>query len=481
MLARATDGRAPAPRPGRHDGKLGASSRCPKRYKAAVRVIVIGAGEVGQHIARTLSGERHDVTIVDQDEARIEALRNELDALVVAGNGASPKVLADLGAADADLLCGVTQSDEANVIAALAGHQLGARRTVARVRDDDYFGLEESFARDVLGIDFVIHPERATADDLAEAILLPGAVHVEHFADDRVSVAESILTSRSPLVGAELGERRMVRPNFIFGLIRDGKAVAAEPFHRPKVGDHLLVAAARADIGEVVGHVAGRTARARDVIVFGGGRIGLPLARRLQATEDVRVTVMERDPERARYAAERLARNSVILEEGIGKDVLLTHGVDRAGAFVACAGDDRANLLAAMHAKQLGADLCLAVVSREEFTPLVDALGIDAAFSPRLVTAEAILRSIRGENVHAMYLLIGGAEVLEVQADPGCEAEGRTVQDTARRAHTRVAALVRDGQVIIPRGEERVRGGDRMVIFNAIRGVADVRSTFSAA
>jgi trk system potassium uptake protein TrkA len=482
MLAAATDGRAGRRGAGRRGGR-GAARHAPsgKRYNLSVRVIVIGAGEVGQHIARTLSSERHNVTIVDQDADRVEALRGDLDALVVVGNGASPKTLADLGAADADLLCGVTQSDEANVIAALAGHQIGAKRTVARVRDDDYFGQDESFAHDVMGIDFVVHPERATADDLAEAILLPGAVHVEHFADGKVSVAESILTSRSPLVGAQLGDRRMVRPNFIFGLIRDGKAVAAEPFHRAKAGDHILVAAARDDIGEVVAHLAGRVVKARDVMIFGAGRIGLPLARRLEDADEVRVTVMERDPERARYAAERLAHNSVILEEGIDKDVLLAHGVDRAGAFVACAGDDRANLLAAMHAKQLGAELCLAVVSREEFTPLVDALGIDAAFSPRLVTAEAILRSIRGENVHAMYLLIGGAEVLEVQADPGCEAEGRTVQDTARRAHTRVAAVVRDGQVIIPRGEERVRGGDRMVIFNAIRGVADVRSTFSAA
>jgi trk system potassium uptake protein len=194
----------------------------------------------------------------------------------------------------------------------------------------------------------------------------------------------------------------------------------------------------------------------------------------------VRVTVMESNPERARFAAERLARGNVVLEEGVEKDVLLAHGVERARAFVACAGDDRANLLAAMHAKQLGADLCLAVVSREEFTPLVDALGIDAAFSPRLVTAEAILRSVRGGNVRAMYLLLGGAEVLEVQAEPGCRAEGRTVKDAGKRAHTRVAALVRDGKVIIPHGEERVQGGDRMVIFNAIRGVADVGSTFSA-
>ncbi|HEV2062762.1 MAG TPA: Trk system potassium transporter TrkA [Solirubrobacteraceae bacterium] len=443
--------------------------------------MVIGAGDVGQHIARTLSSERHDVTVVDHDRARVEALQGDLDALVMSGNGASPRFLADIGAGEADLLCAVTQSDEANIIAALAGRQIGAKRTVARVRDIEYFGGDAEFAREVLGVDVVVHPELATADDLAESILLPGAVHVEHFADGRVAVAELVLSNRSPLLGNPLGDRRMVRPNFIFGLIREGRAIAAEEFHRPKLGDHVLVAAARDDIRGVVAQLAGRTSTTRDVIVFGGGRVGLPLARRLEETGDLRVTLLEPDPDRARHVAERLSRTTVLVEEELSKQTLLAHGADRTGAFVACAADDRANLLAAMHAKQLGADVCLAVVSREEFTPLVDALGIDAAFSPRLVTAETILRQVRGENVHAMYLLLTGAEVLEVQVDPGSHADGRTVEQTAVRAHARVAALVRDGKVLIPRGDERVQSGDRMLMFNTRRGIADVQSTFTAA
>jgi trk system potassium uptake protein TrkA len=159
---------------------------------------------------------------------------------------------------------------------------------------------------------------------------------------------------------------------------------------------------------------------------------------------------------------------------------MLAHGVDRTGAFVACAGDDRTNLLAALHARQLGAGLSLAVVSREEFTPLVDALGIDAAFSPRLVTAEAILRAVRGPSVHAMYLLSGGAEVVEIQADAGCEAEGRTITAASSDARTHVTAVVRNGRVLIPDGGERVEGGDRLVVFNARQGVADLRHTFNA-
>jgi trk system potassium uptake protein TrkA len=444
-------------------------------------VIVIGAGEVGHHVARTLSAERHDVTIVDHDPARVESIQRELDALAVLGNGASPRFLRDLDAGAADLVCSVTQSDEVNVIAALAAHQLGAQRTVARVRDPDYFGTDEAFARDVLGIDFIIHPERATADDLAEALLLPGAVHVEHFGAGSVAVAETIITHRSPLPGQALQQRRMVRPHTVMGLIRDGRAIAAEPGHRPKVGDHILIAAAHADIGRVVAHLAGHAVSVENVVVFGGGHIGLPLTRRLEAAGRFRVTVMERDAERARYVAERVRRAIVLHEENMGKDVLLTHGVDRLTAFVAATNDDRANLLSALNAKQVGAELALAVVSGDEYTPLVDALGIDAGFSPRLVTAEAILRAARGTSVEAVHLLLGGAEVLEVQVDARSYADGRRLTDANVRGHTHVSAIVREGRVLIPDGDAHIRAGDRLVLFNARRGVCDVAGAFKAA
>lgn len=442
---------------------------------------MIGLGEVGQNIARTLSAERHEVTIVDRDEERVEAMQGQLDALVVAGNGASPKFLREIGAGRADLLCAVTQSDEANVIAALAAGQLGTGHTVARVRDDDYFGGDESFSRDMLGIDFVIHPERATAEDLAEAVLLPGAVHVEHFAEGRLSVAETVLTGRSPLIGRALRERRMVRPHSVVGLIRDGRTLAAEPGQRPKKGDHLLIAAARDDIGPTVAHLGGQASEVRDVVIFGAGRIGLPLARRLEAAGRFRITIMERDPERARFVAESLAGATVLQEDGMGKETLLTHGVDGADAFVACAGDDRSNLLTALNAKQLGADFCLSVVSREDFVPLVDALGIDAAFSPRLVTAETILQSVRGGTVRAMHLLLGGAEVLELQVDAGSRADGRTVEQVDSMAWTHVAAIVRDGRVLMPEPQERIQAGDTVVVFSPRRGVAEVDRAFTAA
>lgn len=451
------------------------------RHDAAVRVIVIGGGEVGQHIARTLSSDRHDVTVVDQDVVRVQALAGELDAQVTVGNGASPRLLQEVGVGAADLVCAVTQSDEANIIAALSARQLGAKQTVARVRDADYFGTDASFARDVLGIDLVIHPERATAEDMAAAVLLPGAVHVEHFAGERVTMAECVLTSRSPLLGGSLGECRLQRPHRIVALVREGRLVPAEAGHRPKEGDHLFVFAAREDVAMVVAWLAGRTRQVHDVVIFGAGRVGLPLAELLEREKSLRVTVMERDVDRARVVAERLRRATVLHEEGVSKEALLAHGADRAGAFVAAAGDDRANLLAALNAKQLGAGLCLAVVSREEFTPLVDALKIDAGFSPRLVTAEAILRAVRGGNVKEVHLMLGGAEVLDVVVDPGCRADGYSVARSASLASTQVAAIVRGDRVIIPDDDEPILGGDRVVTFNARGGVSDVSAAFDAA
>ena len=458
----------------------GSTHRADTGHNPRMRVIVIGAGEVGQNIVSTLSSVGHDVTVVDGDEARVAQLQHQLDALVLVGNGASPRFLAELDAGSADLLLAVTQSDEVNAIAALSGHLLGATRTVARVRDDDYFGADESFAHDVLGIDFVIHPERATAEDLAAAILLPGAIRVEYFGDGRIAVAECILHETSTLIDCTVSERRMTRPHYIVGYVRDGVPSTARPEDRLDVGDRVLVAAAREHIAVVVSELAGEALRVRDVLIFGGGRVGFPLARRLEAAGNFEVTVMERDERRARFIAERLPNTTVLHEEGVGKEELLLHGVDQVGAFVACAGDDRSNLLAALHAQQLGASLCMAVVSRQEFVPLVAAMGIDVAYSPRLATAEAILRFVRGEQVRAMHLLFSGAELLELYVEPGSHIDGAMLVDFRIPSGGQAAAVLRGEQVLLPLEGLRVEPHDRVLLFGPRGSSSDVERMFNA-
>lgn len=445
-----------------------------------MRVIVVGSGEVGTHVATTLAGERHDVTVVERDEDRAALVQDQLDVLVVTGNGASPRVLEELGAARADLLLAVTDSDEVNLLCAAAGHRLGAARTLARVREVDYVGEEGDFLREVLGVDLLIDPEHAAADDLAETLLVAGAVHVEHFADRRLAFAEVIVHERSTLVDAVVADRAREHPHSLVGVLRDGEAMVPAAQERLRVGDHIFIAAASERIVDVLHSFDTAAQRARNVVVFGGGRVGLRLAHRLEDSH-IDVKLFERDEERARHCAELLP-NTVVLHEGtLTKEVLLAHGVNLVDAFVACAGDDRSNLLAGLHAKRLGVPLCLAIVSSEEFVPLVDALGVDAAFSLRLTTAEAILRLVRADVVRALHLTLSGAEVLDLEADPGAPIVGAPAASVDHLEGCEIGAILRGDDVVIPEdGDERIQAGDRVLLFR-LRGAApDVEHAFDA-
>jgi trk system potassium uptake protein len=444
-----------------------------------VKTIVIGAGEVGLNVARTLSADGHDVTVVDNDASRCQATQGELDALVIEGNGGSPRLLREVDAGSADLLAAVTEHDEVNLIAALGAGQLGTRTTVARVRDPDFFGPDESFARDVLGIDFVIDPDRATASDIADAISLPGAVSVEYFGDGQLALAEMIVTDTSPLIGAKLAERDRPHPAYIVGLSRGGEESLIRPEVVPEIGDHLLVAAPTEHVRPAIAHLAGSVREVRRCVIFGGGKIGLHLARLLAPTR-VRVTMLERDGARARYLAERLPRVMVLHDEGVSREAQEAAHVGDADAFVSCAGEDRANLLAALNAKRLGADLCMSIVSREEFMPLVDALAIDASFSPRLITAEAILHFVHTQTVRGIHLLRSGFEVIEIEAEEGARIVGKGIGETRGMLRgCRVGAILRGADAIIPQKGTEVLPGDRVLMLGVAGALTGVEPFFA--
>ena len=215
-------------------------------------------------------------------------------------------------------------------------------------------------------------------------------------------------------------------------------------------------------------------------MIFGGGEIGLRLALMLEPAK-VRVTVLERDAERARKVAEQLRRTTVLHDEGLSAEALLAGGVDQAEAFVACAGDDRANLLGALSARRLGAALTLAVVSREEFVPLVDALEIDAAFSPRMITAEGILRFVHRRSVRAIHLLRSGFEALELEAEPGARVVGLALGSTRGVLKgARVGAILRGDEVVVPDVGTGIEAGDRVLLLGMTGTLGEVERAFSA-
>jgi trk/ktr system potassium uptake protein len=443
-----------------------------------VRTVIIWAGEVGSNTARMLSHEGHDVVLVEQDEMLVERMAEELDALVIHGNGASPKVLAEAGIKKSELLVAATTSDEVNIIACLTAKTQGVPRTVARLHNPDYYDPQEPFARDILGIDFVIHTEQMAAEEIKGTLLVPGAINVDAFAGGKIEVAEVVLDEASPAVGRALRDVRLPEQSLMVGVVRRGKVVVPRGHTVLEHRDHVLLISGRQRISEVVDVVATNTAPVEDVTIYGGGRIGLRLAQALEGV-GMSVKVIERDEVRARYVASQLKKGLVLHADSLSRDFLLQERVDRTDAFVAVTGDDRANLLAAMYARQLGARITIAGMSRGEFAPLADALGVDLTISPRQLAAEAILRFVRKGDVIDVALLEEGAEMIELRVPERCPVAGRPLSEIGFPEGAIVGALLRDGEVIIPTGKEVLRPGDDAVVFTVEEVLDEVERLFA--
>lgn len=443
-----------------------------------MRVFIVGAGEVGFNTAQLLSREGHDVIVVEQNEELVSRASDQLDALVLHGNGASPKLLAEIGTRKSELLVAVTDSDEVNITACLVAKAQGVKRTVARIRNPDYYDSKEPFARDILGIDFVIHTERAAAEEIRDALRVPGSVNVETFADDSIEVAEVVIKENSSAAGKAVKDVRLPQGSLVVGVVRKSETIVPRGDTVLRENDHVFLIGERRRISEAVRVVVTDTRKVEEVMIFGGGRIGLRLALILE-DEGISVKVVEKDAERAQYAASQLRKGLVLHDEGISRDFLLQERVDRVDAFIAATGDDRANLLAVMYAKQLGARRTISIVSRSEFAPLSEALGVDISISPRLITAGAILRFVRKGDVLAVNVLESGAEMIEMRVPDKCAVAGRPLSDVGFPKGAIVGAVLRDGEVMIPRGTDILRSGDDAVIFTVDSAVDQVERLFA--
>ncbi|MDX5893940.1 Trk system potassium transporter TrkA [Rubrobacter radiotolerans] len=444
-----------------------------------MRTVVIGAGEVGFTVARLLSGEGHQVVLIEPDASRVEYATERLDALVLQGNGASPKMLSEAGIDRSDLLIAASRTDEVNIIACLSAKARGVERTVARLHDPDYYDPNDPETQELLGIDHVVHTEEMAARTIKDSLLVPGAVNIDSFANGKIGVAEIILERDSPAVGKPLREVDLPEGSLIVGIVRNGEALVPGGQTVMEVRDHVLLISGRERISGAVAALSTDTAPVRDVVVYGGGRIGLRLAVALEEAR-MNVKVIERDAERARVVASKLNRGLVLHSDALSEDFLRQERVDKTDAFVAVTGDDRANMLAAMYAGRLGARTTIAGLSSGEFAPLADALGVDMTISPRMLAAESVLRFIRRGEVVNVALLQSNAEVIELRVPKrGCRVTGRPLSEVSFPKGAIVGALLRDDEVLIPSGSDELLPGDDAVVFTVESAVDEVESLFA--
>lgn len=440
-----------------------------------MRVIVVGAGEVGSYVAERLSREGHDVAVVELDASRLRQLSDDLDVLTVEGSGTHPATLRRAGVEQAELLVAVTSNDEVNLISSLLAKSIGVPRTVVRIEAAELRGIDAEGVRLASGADLVIDPDAEAATEVLELLDFPGADEVAYMAGGEVIVIGARLPDDAPLIGRtlkDIGEEFEPDWDFVVGSIGRGEeTIIPRRDHRLEPGDHVRVAMrrrARRMVGELLGLSRGSLNR---IMLLGGGRTAEILAEKL-SSRGVQVVIVERNPARARTLAEHLDDTLVLEGDIADADLLEEADVGRYDMVVALTGEDDANILACLYAKSVGAGETVAVVHRLALLSLLGQAGIDVALSPRTATANGVLRFVRGDVAAVATFLQGEAEVIELEIAPNSPADGSLVKDLGLPKDVLIGAVVRDGKARIARGRSRLRGRDRIVAF-AMPGAVD--------
>jgi trk system potassium uptake protein TrkA len=447
-----------------------------------VRVIVVGAGEVGLHVAGRLNREGHDVVVIDRDAQRITEAEERLDVQTVVGRGTSPPVLEQAGVGKTDLLVAVTNEDEANLVTALIAKQSGVDTTVVRLQSDDLRGPEASRTRKAMGVDHVVDPDFETAQEIFELLRFPGASEIFPMVGGEVMLIGARLPPTAPMVGQTLHQlAQAYEPHwdFLIGAItRKGQTVIARHDLRLEADDHLRMISNLRGRRQLLKLLGLESRVPKRVMLLGGGHTARTLAQRLQPLGAF-ITVVERKPQRARQLAERLEHCVILEGEITDPDLLAQEEIGRQDVVIALTGDDDANILACLFAKASGAAETIAVVHRLALLPLVHEAGIDVAISPRTAIANAVLRYARGGEISSVTTFLEGeAEIVELTVKEQSLADGAVIAELPLPRDVLIGAVVRDGNAEIARGRTKLRDMDRVIAFAMPDATAAVRRIF---
>ncbi|MDX1459587.1 MAG: Trk system potassium transporter TrkA [Xanthomonadales bacterium] len=437
-----------------------------------MKIVILGAGQVGSSVAWSLSGEDNDITIVDTDQRQLKHLQDHLDIRAVQGHASHPKVLVRAGIEDADLVIAVTNSDEVNMAACQVAYTLYNTPTrIARIRSAEYTDHPELFSREHSPIDVLISPEQLITEHIARLIEYPGALQVLDFADGRAQLVATQADAGGLLVGQKLYTLRHHMPSGadarVAAVYRQGQLIIPDGGTVIEENDTVFFLAARRHIPTVMKELRPMDHPIRRILLAGGGHIGASLARRLEP--DHHVKIIERDPDRAEQIAEDLEKAIVLVGDCADENLLREEAIETSDIYCVLTNDDEANILSSLLAKSMGVEKVIAIINRPAYVDLVEARTIDIAVSPDQITIGALLTHIRrGNMVRVHSLRRGAAEAIEAVAlgdKSSSKVVGRAIEDLALPEGTTIVALVRGDEVIIAHHDTVVREHDHVLLF----------------
>lgn len=451
-----------------------------------MKVVICGAGQVGWQIARHLSTEDNDVTVIDNKPGLVRNIIDVLDVRGITGFASHPDVLESAGARDADMIIAATQSDEVNMVVCQIAHSIFAvPRKIARLRSRAYLDAiySDLYRRDHLPIDVVISPETEVAEAAMRRLSAPMAFDTEFFLDGSVQLLGLRLDETGSALNTslqQLSELFSTLKAVVVGIRRGGRLFSPEKEDQLYAGDEVYMFAALGDVARTLEIFGKSSARADRFVIVGGGNVGRAIAQRLEAEKRrVRAKIIERDRSIAETAADMLERTVVLHGDGLSQALLEEANIETADALLAVTNDDKTNLLSSARAKALGVPLVISLVNDPSFVTLMEPLGIDAYINPRATTVSSILRHIRHGRIKAVYSVGDAeAEVIEAQVLGTSQIAGRELRQIDWPQGSLVGAILKKGEVVIPRGSTRVEEGDTVVVFVLTEDVPAVEALF---
>jgi len=447
-----------------------------------LRILILGAGDVGFHVAQQLAEEGHDVTVIEQDRERVRNIEDSMDALVIEGNGASLNTLERAGIQRADLLLAVTSQDEINLMACLSAAQYDVPKRIARVSKPDYYDHTGILPPERLGVDLMINPERECALETYQLLQSAAATEFAQFEGGLVQVIGLKVKEGAPVAGKrllEIGRMASGIRALVVAIARGGATLIPSGATRVEAGDLVFVMGLPGSLPDMLPLTGYDRFNLKRVVIAGASREGWFLAHLLEQHR-IGCTVIERDRRRAQRLAEELKRSLVLHGDATDLELLEMEGIGESDGFVAYTGSDETNLLSCLLAKNLGNRKVISLVERYDYIPLVSKVGVDAAVSPRLSAVNAILGHVRRETVLAVATLKGTtAQGIEFNVTESFRATGRRLQDIRFPPGTIIGAIIRGDRVIIPRGSDNIRVGDRVIVFALPEAVRQVEALFA--
>lgn len=445
-----------------------------------MNIVIVGGGDIGFNLAKRLSIEKHNITLIERDNSKIEYAREHLDAMIVHGDGASWTVLERAGVRDADIVAALTDSDTANIVACKLAKKVSTATTIARVRNPEF--LEPGFVMEPaeLGVDQFIQPEQETAQAVVRLIRQASATDIVEFEGGKIELLGIRLEHGSPILHKplkDLSQHYGDPPLRVVAIVRNHQTVIPRGDDIFVVGDRLFAVCDPEYINTFM-ELSGKSGKpVEDVMILGGGLVGQFIAKSLEG--ECNVKVIESRDDKSSEIAEDLVDSLVIHGDGTDLDLLSSEGIAEMDAFIAVTGDDETNIITSLVAQHLQVQRTVALVAKTEYLPITQTIGMDTLVSKQLMTVNAIQKFIRTQQVADVVTLPGiDAEVIEFIAQAKSKITGKPLNKVKFPVNAIIGAILREDTFIIPKGNTQVREGDKVVVFTLPNAVHAVERMF---